>query len=108
MAESRPVSFDVGPLRIVGDAYGDPSAPPVVLLHGGGQTRHAWGGTAAALAAHGHHAIAIDLRGHGDSGLGPGRATTASRRSHATCARSRASSRRVPRSWEPRSAASPP
>jgi pimeloyl-ACP methyl ester carboxylesterase len=68
VAESRPVSFDVGPLRIVGDAYGDPSAPPVVLLHGGGQTRHAWGGTAAALAAHGHHAIAIDLRGHGDSG----------------------------------------
>lgn len=71
MAESRPVSFDVGPLRIVGDAYGDPSAPPVVLLHGGGQTRHAWGGTAAALAAHGHHAIAIDLRGHGDSGWDP-------------------------------------
>jgi pimeloyl-ACP methyl ester carboxylesterase len=40
---------------------------PVVLAHGGGQTRHSWGGTAAALAAHGHHVISIDLRGHGDS-----------------------------------------
>jgi pimeloyl-ACP methyl ester carboxylesterase len=39
----------------------------VLLLHGGGQTRHAWGGTAAALAAAGFHAIALDLRGHGDS-----------------------------------------
>jgi pimeloyl-ACP methyl ester carboxylesterase len=71
MADPRPVSFDVGPLCIAGDAYGDPSAPPVLLLHGGGQTRHAWGGTAAALGARGHAAISIDLRGHGDSGWDP-------------------------------------
>ncbi|HWP64504.1 MAG TPA: alpha/beta fold hydrolase [Candidatus Limnocylindria bacterium] len=55
----------------MGDAYGDPAHPPVLLLHGGGQTRHAWGGTAAALAAHGWHAIALDTRGHGDSEWAP-------------------------------------
>jgi pimeloyl-ACP methyl ester carboxylesterase len=71
VADPRLVTFDVGPLRLVGDAYGDPSASPVLLLHGGGQTRHAWGGTAAALASHGRHAISLDLRGHGDSGWDP-------------------------------------
>lgn len=55
-------------VTLVADCFGDPAAVPVVLLHGGGQTRHAWGGTAQALAARGHHAIALDLRGHGDSG----------------------------------------
>lgn len=67
MRRPRQVSFDVGPVRLAADAFGDPSHPPVVLLHGGGQTRHAWGGTAAALAASGRHALAVDLRGHGDS-----------------------------------------
>ncbi|MBZ0231264.1 MAG: alpha/beta hydrolase [Deltaproteobacteria bacterium] len=41
---------------------------PVVFLHGGGQTRHAWGGTAAAVARSGAYAISLDHRGHGDSG----------------------------------------
>lgn len=54
-------------LRLVGDAWGSPDAPPVLLLHGGGQTRHAWGGTANALAQQGWYAVALDLRGHGDS-----------------------------------------
>lgn len=39
----------------------------VVLAHGGGQTRHSWQRTAAALAAQGWRAIAYDARGHGDS-----------------------------------------
>ena len=56
-----------GGLRLVGDAYGDPTARPALLLHGGGQTRHAWGSTAAALGAHGWYAVALDMRGHGDS-----------------------------------------
>lgn len=38
-----------------------------LLLHGGGQTRHAWDGTGRALAHAGWTAIAIDQRGHGDS-----------------------------------------
>lgn len=71
MGDRRRVSFDVGPLTIAGDAYGSTAAPPVLLLHGGGQTRHAWGGTAAALARRGRYAVSIDLRGHGDSGWDP-------------------------------------
>jgi len=47
--------------------YGPPSGETVLLLHGGGQTRHAWGTASAALAATGRCAVAIDLRGHGDS-----------------------------------------
>lgn len=58
-------------LTLVGDAYGDPAAAPVLLMHGGGQTRHAWGGTARALAARGWYAVAVDLRGHGESGWSP-------------------------------------
>ncbi|MGH7898209.1 MAG: alpha/beta fold hydrolase, partial [Candidatus Binatia bacterium] len=58
-------------VRLEGDAFGDPSASPVVLLHGGGQTRHAWGQTARAVGAAGWYAIALDLRGHGASGWDP-------------------------------------
>ncbi|MFT3721649.1 alpha/beta fold hydrolase [Pseudorhodoferax sp.] len=53
--------------RLCGDSWGDPSAPPVVLLHGGGQTRHSWRRTARSLAQAGFHAVAFDARGHGDS-----------------------------------------
>lgn len=55
-----------GPV-IAADTWGDPADQPVVLLHGGGQTRHAWRGTGQRLADGGYHAIAVDLRGHGDS-----------------------------------------
>ncbi|UFH52611.1 alpha/beta fold hydrolase [Spirosoma sp. KNUC1025] len=50
-----------------GDAWGNPANPPVLLLHGGGQTRHSWGDTAQVLADAGWYAIALDARGHGDS-----------------------------------------
>ncbi len=58
-------------LRLVGDAYGRPDAPPVLLLHGGGQTRHAWGGAAAELAGAGFRAVTLDMRGHGESEWAP-------------------------------------
>jgi pimeloyl-ACP methyl ester carboxylesterase len=58
-------------LTLRAETLGDQHAPPVVLLHGGGQTRHAWRGTAAALAADGRRAIAVDQRGHGDSDWSP-------------------------------------
>jgi non-heme chloroperoxidase len=56
-----------GGLKLAGDSWGDPHSPLVVLLHGGGQTRHAWKETGAILGACGYHAVAYDARGHGDS-----------------------------------------
>ena len=58
-------------LSLAGDVWGDPEHPPVLLLHGGGQTRHAWGGTADALSRVGFHAVTLDQRGHGDSDWHP-------------------------------------
>lgn len=58
-------------LRLAADSWGPPEGAPVLLLHGGGQTRHAWGGTGAALGAAGLHAMALDTRGHGDSDHAP-------------------------------------
>jgi pimeloyl-ACP methyl ester carboxylesterase len=55
----------------VADVVGPENAPTVLLLHGGGQTRHAWGGTALALAQAGWRAVALDLPGHGDSAWPP-------------------------------------
>lgn len=65
----REVGFLVGEsgLKLAADAWGDPEHRPVVLLHGGGQTRHAWGDTARDLASEKWYAISVDLRGHGDS-----------------------------------------
>ena len=57
-----------GGVELVADARGDDADPVVLLAHGGGQTRHSWGGTAAVLARHGWCAISLDLRGHGQSG----------------------------------------
>jgi pimeloyl-ACP methyl ester carboxylesterase len=56
-------------VQLVGTRIGD--GPTVLLLHGGGQTRHSWDHTARRLAANGYTAIALDLRGHGDSGWSP-------------------------------------
>lgn len=54
-------------LRLVADVRGQPDALPVLFLHGGGQTRYAWGSTAERVAARGWRTIALDMRGHGDS-----------------------------------------
>ncbi|MEU9414958.1 alpha/beta hydrolase [Streptomyces sp. NPDC048272] len=56
-----------GGIRLAADVWGRASDPPLVLLHGGGQTRHAWARTGPRLAALGWRTIAPDLRGHGDS-----------------------------------------
>ncbi len=56
-------------LLLVGDRHG--YGTPVVLLHGGGQTRHAWSATAMALARSGFDCLSQDLRGHGDSEWDP-------------------------------------
>jgi pimeloyl-ACP methyl ester carboxylesterase len=57
----------VGGVRIAGDSWGNPHGTLVMLLHGGGQTRHAWKNTGKILGAAGYHAVAFDARGHGDS-----------------------------------------
>ncbi len=50
-----------------GSSTSGAGARPVMLLHGGGQTRHSFDKTCRKLAATGFTAIAIDQRGHGDS-----------------------------------------
>ena len=52
--------------RLAADVFGD-TGKPVLLLHGGGQTRHAWRKTAVEIARAGWIAYAVDQRGHGDS-----------------------------------------
>jgi pimeloyl-ACP methyl ester carboxylesterase len=58
-------------VSLVAEAWGDEGAPPIVFAHGGGQTRYAWTRVAQSVAREGWHGIAVDLRGHGESGWSP-------------------------------------
>ncbi len=58
-------------IELAADVAGPWHGPLVVLLHGGGQTRHAWGGTTHVLATQGFLAVSLDLRGHGESDWAP-------------------------------------
>ncbi|WP_066779520.1 alpha/beta fold hydrolase [Sphingomonas sp. CCH5-D11] len=58
-------------LTIALDEGGPANAPTVVLLHGGGQTRHSWSGAMRALVAGGYRVLNFDARGHGDSMWSP-------------------------------------
>jgi non-heme chloroperoxidase len=53
------------------DVAGDPVGPPVIFLHGGGQSRSSWGGAVARVAEAGFHAMSLDARGHGESEWAP-------------------------------------
>jgi pimeloyl-ACP methyl ester carboxylesterase len=69
---AQPFEFDGAGVRLAGELWeGESGLAPVVLLHGGGQTRHSWGRTAQRLAASGRTAVALDARGHGDSDWHP-------------------------------------
>ncbi|WP_405704921.1 hypothetical protein OG264_00790 [Streptomyces xanthophaeus] len=58
-APPRPRSFEGhGGVRLAADVWGEASSPPLVLLHGGGQTRHAWDRSGTRLAALGWRVIA--------------------------------------------------
>ena len=50
-------------VRIV--EHGEPTAPPVLLLHGWGCSAFTWRFLAPAVSAAGWRAVAVDLRGHG-------------------------------------------
>ncbi len=52
---------------IAADVFPGSQERPVLLVHGGGQTRHAWNGTARRLSDNGWTAVTMDQRGHGDS-----------------------------------------
>lgn len=52
---------------LAAEVAGPDDGPPVLLLHGGGQTRHSWHTTLDALGEKGWRAISMDLRGHGES-----------------------------------------
>lgn len=58
-------------LSLVGEVAGPQEGPLVVLLHGGGQTRHSWGAAQRELAASGYRAVTFDARGHGESAWDP-------------------------------------
>lgn len=46
--------------------WGDPTNPPIVLLHGGNQSAHSWDLVSLHL-SNAYHVYALDQRGHGDS-----------------------------------------
>lgn len=58
-------------LTLTGDVGGPEDAPTVILMHGGGQTRHSWAGTMDRLVAQGYHVVNLDARGHGESDWAP-------------------------------------
>lgn len=61
-----------GGVRLRGERWGRGGDGPVLFLHGGGQTRHAWAGAAQRIAQRGYEAMTVDTRGHGDSDWAPG------------------------------------
>jgi pimeloyl-ACP methyl ester carboxylesterase len=64
----RTAAFEGSGVTLSATVRGDDRDPMVVFLHGGGQTRHAWDHAAGRLAADGWCTVALDLRGHGESG----------------------------------------
>ncbi|MHB2264919.1 alpha/beta fold hydrolase [Aliihoeflea sp. PC F10.4] len=67
MIEERRIEFRGSEDNALIGSLWDGGGQPVLLLHGGGQTRHAWQRTAEHLAEKGKRAITLDIRGHGES-----------------------------------------
>jgi pimeloyl-ACP methyl ester carboxylesterase len=65
------IEFEGAGVTLVADAIGSPGGPPVLFLHGGGQTRQSWGRALQEAARRGYRAISLDMRGHGESGWSP-------------------------------------
>ncbi|MFI6977184.1 alpha/beta fold hydrolase [Embleya sp. NPDC050154] len=57
---------EVGGIRLVHDVWGEPQAPPLVLLHALGEDARDWARIAETLAEQ-WRVYAVDLRGHGRS-----------------------------------------
>ncbi len=58
---------DTGAVRLHYVDWGEPGQPPVLLLHGGSAHARWWDFVAPHLAGR-YRCVALDLRGHGDSG----------------------------------------
>lgn len=71
LSQPQPVEFSGDGLTVRGDFYPGEPQRKVLLLHGGGQTRHSWGHSAEVLSAMGWSTWSLDLRGHGDSDWDP-------------------------------------
>lgn len=67
----RSVFVSADGVKLIGDGGGAADAPCVVLLHGGGQTRHSWSRAVDSLIGAGLQVINFDARGHGDSDWSP-------------------------------------
>ncbi|MGQ7829995.1 alpha/beta fold hydrolase [Altererythrobacter sp. Z27] len=77
MTEPTPRKFTASDgLALAGDIGGPEGAPLVLLMHGGGQTRHSWAGAMRALIAAGYRVVNLDARGHGESEWSDARAYT--------------------------------
>ncbi|MFC7533088.1 GNAT family N-acetyltransferase [Actinoplanes sp. GCM10030250] len=63
---ARPPSVEANGIRLTHRVAGDPAHPPMVLLHGLGDSRHDWQPVLPALAET-FRVHALDLRGHGGS-----------------------------------------
>lgn len=64
-SDTTTIFRSAGGAALAADVIGD--GPPVLLLHGVGQTRGSWLKTARRLADIGYRAITLDARGHGGS-----------------------------------------
>jgi len=63
---------DLGRTTIRTWEWGDPHNPPVLLIHGGWDHGRMWDGLAPRIATQlQRHVVAVDVRGHGDSGRLP-------------------------------------
>lgn len=71
----RPLALRGAAGRLVADRWDPPGARDdlgtILLLHGGGQTRHSWSRSGPRFARAGWSTISIDTRGHGDSDWAP-------------------------------------
>ena len=67
-APDRSAMIDVNRTTLRLWEWGDAARPPVVLVHGGWDHGRMFDGIAPEIAALGFHVVALDLRGHGDSG----------------------------------------
>lgn len=66
-----PGEVDAGGTRWPTLAWGDPAAPPVLLVHGVTSNAGIWWRVAPAIAAAGRHVVAVDMPGHGRTAPAP-------------------------------------